>query len=115
MISPSSSPVREGATAELPLESVSVAVASAAVLVPATGVAPENLHVPAHAGSGWQCNSCPSFIDNLARQTICTNVEECAPSETEATRFWCAACQQLCSLGTAGRLIALPFVALDHS
>ena len=46
VISPSSSPVKAGATAALPLESASVDVASAAVLGPTTGVAPENLHVP---------------------------------------------------------------------
>lgn len=45
VISPSSSPVRAGATAALPLESVSVNVASEEVLAPTTGVAPENLQV----------------------------------------------------------------------
>ena len=50
VISPSSSPVRAGATAALPLESASVEEASAAVLAPTTGVAPENLHVP-HASN----------------------------------------------------------------
>lgn len=60
VISPSISPVRAGATAALPLESASVNVASAAVLAPTTGVAPENLHV-LHAGDESYPSCCQNF------------------------------------------------------
>lgn len=36
------------------------------------------------------------------------------PPETETACFWSTACQELCSLGTAGRLVAFSFVTFDH-
>ena len=91
----------------MPLVSASAGALLATAL--AIGVAPENLH----AQSNMQ-HLCWTEAKVTSDKTMVKHMFLHVPSKTEPA-FGPAACYKLCRFGTAGRLIAFPFVAFDHS